>query len=161
MVEDTQKDGSDPSTSKARLRLWLRLMGFSRSIEVLLRENFRKNFQSTLPRFDVLAALDRMPEGMNMSELSSALRVSNGNITGLIDRLVDDGFAQRSAVPGDRRAHRISLTPAGRRQFSDMATAHEEWIDKCLQDFEIMEAVELSERLRGATNLLHSDQPEH
>lgn len=146
----------DPQHSKSRLRLWLRVMGLSRTIENKLRDSLRTEFESTLPRFDVMAALDRNLEGLKMSELSSVLRVSNGNITGLIDRLVADGFVERSAVKGDRRAHRVSLTPSGRRQFSDMAKAHEEWINTWLSDFEVSEAVDLEERLKTITSNLNN-----
>ena len=76
--------------SKARLRLWLRLLQSTRKIEAELRDRLRVNFSVTLPRFDVLAALYRKPEGMLMSELSRFLMVSNGNVTGIIDRLVAD-----------------------------------------------------------------------
>jgi len=86
--------------SKTRLRLWLRLLKVSRSIEGQLRENLRTEFDSTLPRFDVLAALYRYPKGMRMSELSGVLKVSNGNVTGIVDRLVNDGAVIRSSVPG-------------------------------------------------------------
>lgn len=140
------------TNSKSRLRLWLRVMSLSRTVESILRENFRTEFQSTLPRFDVMAALERNPEGLKMSKLSSVLRVSNGNITALIDRLVDDGFAQRSPVPGDRRAHQVSLTDAGRKQFAEMAAAHESWINECLSDFAAEEASELGDRLRQVTS---------
>lgn len=138
--------------AKSRLRLWLRVMSLSRTVESILREKLRAEYQSTLPRFDVMAALERHPDGLKMSELSSVLRVSNGNITGLIDRLVDDGYAIRSPVSGDRRAHQVSLTKAGLKQFIEMAAAHEVWIDECLRDFAADEAVELSERLRLVTN---------
>lgn len=140
--------------SKGRLRLWLRIMGMSRSVESLLRENFRTEFSTTLPRFDVMAALERNPDGMKMSELSTMLRVSNGNITGIIDRLVDDSLAKRSPVPGDRRAHHVSLTDLGLQQFSEMAAAHEAWIDHFLQDFGAEEATELGERFREVTRKL-------
>lgn len=119
-------------STKDRVRLWLRILGVSRAIESRLRDKFRTEFGSTLPRFDVLAALDRHPDGLKMTELSAVLRVSNGNITALIDRLVEDGHAVRKSVAGDRRAHRVSLTDAGNTQFALLAAAHEKWIDELL-----------------------------
>lgn len=118
--------------TKDRVRLWLQILSVSRAIESRLRENFRTEFGSTLPRFDVLAALGRHPDGLKMTELSAVLRVSNGNITALIDRLVEDGHAVRKSVIGDRRAHRVSLTEAGNAQFALLAAAHEGWIDELL-----------------------------
>ena len=122
------------SDSKARLRLWLRLLKASRHIETELRERFRVEFGSTLPRFDVMAALSRNAQGMKMSVLSGVLKVSNGNVTGIIDRLVEDGLVVREKVPGDRRAALARLTGKGRAEFADQARAHEGWVNQLLKD---------------------------
>ncbi len=126
--------------SKERLRLWLRLLKTTRVIEATLRENFRDQFQTTLPRFDVMAALSRYEDGLKMSEISGALRVSNGNVTGIVDRLAEDGFLVREPVPGDRRAHRVLMTPKGREEFARQAAAHEAWINDMLGQFSAEEA---------------------
>ena len=89
--------------SKERLRLWIRMLRASRSIEAELRERLRQEFDTTLPRFDVMAALYRAPEGMLMSGLSRFLLVSNGNVTGIVDRLVSEGLVTRARRNGDRR----------------------------------------------------------
>lgn len=118
--------------SKERLRLWLKLLKASRFLEAEVREKFRTEFEFTLPRFDVLAALDRAGRDLRMSELSDALKVSNGNITGIVDRLVADGQLRRVSVAGDRRATGVRLTQKGRDMFDRTATAHEEWINGLL-----------------------------
>lgn len=118
--------------SKDRLRVWLRMLKVTRMIEAELRERMRLTWDMTLPRFDVMAALDRTPDGMKMSDLSGVLRVSNGNVTGIVDRLVTDGLVERRTVAGDRRALRVSLTPQGRKMFSEMAAIHEVWVDELL-----------------------------
>ena len=123
--------GSEPA-SKARLRLWLRLLKTTRGVEGALRERLKVEFGTTLPRFDVLAALGRHPEGLRMSALSGLLRVSNGNVTGIVDRLEAEGLAERRAVAGDRRAAQVRLTTSGRDAFAAMAAAHEGWIDEML-----------------------------
>lgn len=120
------------SDSKARLRLWIRLLRSSRGIENEIRERLRKEFDVTLPRFDVLAALFRKPEGMLMSELSRFLMVSNGNVTGIVDRLVADGQVERAKRNGDRRTSMVRLTSKGRTDFERMAKTHESWIDELL-----------------------------
>ena len=130
--------------SKERLRLWLRLLKVSRAIEVELRERFRVEFATTLPRFDVMSALDRYPDGLKMSELSKDLKVSNGNVTVIVDRLLQDGFILREAVPGDRRAARIRLTREGQQEFSMQAAAHEAWVDALLDEVDADQAAELS-----------------
>lgn len=116
--------------AKTRLRLWLRLLKVSRQVEGELRQNLRQDYATTLPRFDVMAALERHPEGLKMSELSGELMVSNGNVTGIIDRLVKDGTVERESVDGDRRASRVRLTKSGLGEFTQQAKAHAGWIDR-------------------------------
>lgn len=118
---------------KERLRLWLRILKVSRTIEAELRERLRTKYKSTLPRFDVLAALYRQKEGLKMSELSSALMVSNGNVTGIIERLVGENLVERAPIPNDRRAMRVRLTDKGRTDFSEMALVHQSWISELLE----------------------------
>jgi DNA-binding MarR family transcriptional regulator len=118
--------------SKERLRLWIRLLRASRSVEAELRERLKTEFGSTLPRFDVLAALYREPDGMAMSDLSRFLLVSNGNVTGIVERLVTDGLVVRSKRDGDRRASIVRLTSLGAEIFARMAAAHEGWVDALL-----------------------------
>lgn len=133
--------------TRARLRLWLRLLKVSRKIENRLRERMRTEFATTLPRFDVLAALSRHPEGLKMSELSGVLRVSNGNVTGIVDRLVAEGLVVRVPVRDDRRAARVKLTRRGSGAFAELAEAHATWIDEMIGDFETGEADALAQRL--------------
>ncbi len=121
--------------SKQRLRLWLRLLRTSRAIEAELRERLRVAFDMTLPKFDVMAALQRRPAGMTMTELSRYLMVSNGNVTGIIDRLAADGMVVRLPHEEDRRATFVRLTPKGARQFAAMAKAHEAWVNEILRSF--------------------------
>jgi DNA-binding MarR family transcriptional regulator len=121
--------------SKQRLRLWIRLLRTSRAIEAELRERLRINFGVTLPQFDVMAALARKDDGMNMTKLSRLLMVSNGNVTGIIDRLVADKFVLRKAPVEDRRAIIVQLTPKGAARFAAMAKIHEGWVNQLLSDF--------------------------
>ncbi|MFC3050642.1 MarR family winged helix-turn-helix transcriptional regulator [Kordiimonas pumila] len=113
------------SISKERLRLWLRLLQVNKIIENEIREFLRTEHDTTLPRFDVMAALYKMKKGAKMSELSQALMVSNGNVTGIIDRLVTEGLVIRAAIEGDRRSTRVQLTNAGKKRFEKQAAAHE------------------------------------
>ncbi|MEO1292338.1 MAG: MarR family transcriptional regulator, partial [Pseudomonadota bacterium] len=115
-------------TEKLRLRLWLQMLRATRHIENEIREKLRTEHDTTLPRFDVMAALHRRPLGLKMSELSRMLMVSNGNVTGIVDRLVKEGLVTRDTVAGDRRATRVSLTEAGRAEFEAMAAEHAGWI---------------------------------
>lgn len=141
-----ERPGTD---SKERLRLWIRLLRASRSIESELRERLKRDFGSTLPRFDVMAALYRETGGMAMTDLSRFLLVSNGNVTGIVDRLVADGYVARSKREGDRRTSIVRLTAAGREIFTRMANAHEAWVDELLAGVGEREARELSSKLKA------------
>ena len=135
--------------SKERLRLWLRMLKASRSIEATLRERLRERFATTLPRFDVMAALSRFEDGLKMSQLSGVLRVANGNVTGIVERLVDDGLVIRVPVPGDRRASLVRLTRRGQEEFARQAIAHEIWLDDLLSEFSAEDARDIGQRLEA------------
>jgi DNA-binding MarR family transcriptional regulator len=121
----------------------------SRAIEAQLRERLRTKFSITLPQFDVMAALARSAEGMTMTELSRQLMVSNGNVTGIIDRLVAEKLVLRQAPVSDRRSFIVRLTPKGASQFSVIAKAHEGWIDEMLVEFGSVEAESIISQLDG------------
>lgn len=110
------------------LRLWLRLLACSQLIEKRVRTGLREHFDITLPRFDLMAQLERHPEGLKMKELSQRLMVTGGNVTGITDQLVAEGLVERVGVEGDRRAFLVRLTPEGRGAFERMAVQHEQWI---------------------------------
>ncbi len=123
-----------PSDHQTELRLWLRLLTCTTLIEGEIRRRLRDEFNVTLPRFDLMAQLDKSPTGMTLGELSKRMMVSNGNVTGLAERLVELGLLDRRPSPHDRRAQIVSLTPEGRRAFRTMARAHEDWIAEIFAD---------------------------
>ncbi|ANH76906.1 winged helix DNA-binding domain protein [Ralstonia insidiosa] len=110
------------------VKIWLRLLACSTQIEQQIRQRLRTRFNTTLPRFDYLAQLDRYPDGMRMNVLSRYLMVTGGNVTGLTDQLEKEGLVKREPDPDDRRSFRVSLTEAGRRNFAEMAAEHERWL---------------------------------
>ena len=134
---------------KERLRLWVRLLRVARAVEAQLRERLQAEFDTTLPRFDVMAALFRAPDGMTMSEVSRFLLVSNGNVTGIVDRLVSDGLVARANRDGDRRVSLVRLTPAGRAAFRKMASAHQRWVDELLEGVHVDEARLVAAKLQA------------
>ncbi|RWA77480.1 MarR family transcriptional regulator [Mesorhizobium sp.] len=134
---------------KDRLRLWIRLLRASRTIEAELRERLKKEFDTTLPRFDVMAALYRSPEGMLMSDLSRFLLVSNGNVTGIVDRLVSEGLVTRARRNGDRRTSMVRLTEEGSKSFAAIAAAHESWVGELLGNVSEDEARRLAGMLKS------------
>ena len=116
------------STHPQALRLWLRVLTCSQLIEKQVRAGLRDEFNTTLPRFDLMAQLEREPQGMKMNELSRRMMVTGGNITPVTDQLVKEGWVERMELPHDRRAWLVRLTPAGRSLFKKMAKRHEAWI---------------------------------
>lgn len=158
-AETTGKE-SGRAASKTRLRLWLRILKTSRLIENEVREKLREEFDTTLPRFDVMAALHRAEAGLRMSDLSSELRVSNGNVTGIVDRLVADGLIVRVPVDNDRRAMIVRLTNAGRELFQRMAAKHESWVNEILGGLSTAEATRLMATLEAAVRRLEGHESE-
>ena len=110
------------------LRLWLRLLSATTRIEDTIRQRLREQFGITLPRFDLMAQLERESEGLSMGELSRRMMVTGGNVTAIVDQLEKEQLVQRQNLPGDRRAWRVCLTPEGRQAFAAMAQAHEGWV---------------------------------
>lgn len=138
------------SHAKQSLRVWIRMLRATTLIEKRIRSHLKSGFDSTLPRFDVLAALSREKAPVTMSELTAHLLVSNGNVTGLVNRLVEDGLIAREVDPDDRRSQLVVLTPAGRDAFRDMAVAHESLVDSFfaqLSDDEMEALLKLTEKL--------------
>jgi DNA-binding MarR family transcriptional regulator len=150
-----------PRPSHLELRLWLRLLACSVKMESLLSQRLRKEFKTSMARFDVLAQLERFPDGLSMSELSRRLLVSNGAITGLVDKLVQGDMVTRQEDPKDRRSTIVRLTRKGRDSFLRMARRHEEWVVSILGE---LSAAAQSELLQNLTLLqrnldLHGKAP--
>jgi DNA-binding MarR family transcriptional regulator len=114
------------------LRIWLRLLTCTQLIERRVRSGLREEFGTTLPRFDLMAQLERHREGLKMNELSRMLMVTGGNITAIVDQLEKEGQVERLDDSADRRAFRIRLTRSGEKSFTEMAAAHEQWVVELL-----------------------------
>lgn len=110
------------------VRLWLRMLACTNRIESVVRQKMQANFQTTLPRFDLMAQLERSRQGLKMSELSQRMMVTGGNVTGITDGLEKEGLVVREVDPSDRRVYRVRLTAEGQRQFRRMAAEHEQWV---------------------------------
>jgi DNA-binding MarR family transcriptional regulator len=115
------------------VRLWLRMLSCTNRIENLVRQKMLASFQTTLPRFDLMAQLERARHGLKMSELSQRMMVTGGNVTGITDGLEKEGLVVREVDPSDRRVFRVRLTSEGQRQFRRMAAEHEQWIIALLE----------------------------
>ena len=142
-----------PGDHQEELRLWLRLLTCSTMIESEIRTRLRGRFDVTLPRFDLMAQLDKVPAGMTLGELSRRMMVSNGNITGLVEALVRLGLVAREAHATDRRATLVRLTAAGRASFGAMAAEHGDWIGSLfagLDAAEILLLMKLLGRMKGS-----------
>jgi DNA-binding MarR family transcriptional regulator len=141
------------------LRLWLRLLSCTNQVEARIRQNLQARFGTTLPRFDLMAQLERASEGLKMSELSQRMMVTGGNVTGITDGLEKEGLVVREVDAADRRAFRVKLTPEGRRQFARMASEHEQWVIDLFGGLSARQKRELMDLLGLVKQLLQSSSP--
>ena len=149
-----QNSGPSTHVSSApheALRLWLRLLATTNRIEARVRAALQTQFSTTLPRFDLMAQLDRFPNGLKMGELSKRLLVTRGNVTGITDGLERAGMVVRDADPSDRRAYRVKLTASGRKAFRAMAAEHEGWIIQMFSGVTAQDMVQLKNLLGKIT----------
>ncbi len=142
-------NGGMPTAERGHLelRLWLRMISCSMKMESILSQRLRREFKISMARFDVLSRLEHFPDGLTMSELSRRLLVSNGAITGLVDKLADAGLVSRREDPKDRRSTIVRLTRRGRENFLRMARRHEEWVVSILGELTSAAQSELLQNL--------------
>ncbi len=142
------------------VRVWLRLLSATMVVEKRVRRRFADRFETTLPRFDILAALDRQSGGMTMSELSRTLLVSNGNVTALVQTLASEGLLKVVQSATDRRVSSVVLTPAGAVRFTEMAAAHRDWIEAMFAGLTAREKTALFDLLGALkTSIADEEQP--
>jgi DNA-binding MarR family transcriptional regulator len=146
-IDAETKVAQDPGDHKAELRLWLRLLTCTRLIENEVRRKLRRDFDFTLSRFDLLAQLDKASDGMVLGEVSKRLMVSPGNVTSLVERLIESSHISRFPSELDGRMQIIRLTDKGRREFRRMARAHGDWIGEMFRDLSPSEIDDLMQAL--------------
>lgn len=136
------------------IKLWLRLLTCSNMIEYKLRTALREEFDTTLPRFDFMAQLEREPDGITMGVLSKRMMVSGGNISGIASQLVREGLVDRSSLPEDRRTFIVKLTPKGLKTFYNMAQRHEQWVTGMLGNLDQLDVDQLMASLGRVKRLV-------
>ncbi|WP_426341989.1 MarR family winged helix-turn-helix transcriptional regulator [Pseudoduganella sp. S-14] len=141
------------------LKLWLRMLSCTTKIETEIRSRLRAEFGITLPRFDLMAQLERHPEGLRMGELSKRMMVTGGNVTGITDQLEQENLVVRVPDPKDGRAFSVKLTPAGRKAFAQMAAVHESWVAELLQEISQEDKGKLIELLSQMKGHLYAREP--
>ena len=142
------------------LRLWLRMLTCTQLVEKQVRTQLREQFDTTLPRFDLMSQLERSAEGLKMNELSRRMMVTGGNVTGITDQLVTEGLVERVDVEGDRRAYRVRLTTRGRKLFDEMAAEHEAWIVSAFEGLSAREVESLHKLLGKVKQHTHLQMTE-
>lgn len=143
---DLSEDRQDEVSTDIQLdlRTWLKLLTCTTLITAELRRQLREQFDFTLPRFDMLAQLDREPGGLVLTELSKRLMVSPGNVTPIMNRLLEEGYITRSTSSLDRRVQIVCLTAEGRKKFRRMAKKHGQWVNAMMGGLELEERRSLS-----------------
>ncbi|HWW48308.1 MAG TPA: MarR family transcriptional regulator [Xanthobacteraceae bacterium] len=163
MILDSETKVAElPEDHGDELRLWLRLLTCTNLIEGEIRRRLRERFDVTMPRFDLMAQLDKVPDGMTLSDVSKRMMVSNGNVTGLVERLVEAGFIDRRTSETDRRVQMIRLTRTGRAEFRKMAAEHELWIADIfgeLSDKDVRELMRLLAKTKVSARAAASARP--
>ena len=129
------------------VRLWLRMLACTNRIENFVRQNLQAKFETTLPRFDLMAQLERAPQGLKMSDLSQRMMVTGGNVTGITDGLEKDGLVVREVDPTDRRVFYVKLSTEGQRQFRRMAAEHEQWVIELFEGMSMKHKNQLTDLL--------------
>lgn len=157
-----KRGGAAKSVSQAKqpLKLWLRLLTCSNIVEKRVREHLRREFDTTLPRFDVMATLEHAAQPLTMGELSAQLMVSNGNVTGIVARLEKEGLIARDVSPDDRRTYFVRLTTQGLSAFREMAVVHEAWINAMFSHLSGDDVADLLERLGDLRHSLEATNGE-
>src|SRR6201995_2176801 len=154
MILDSETKAVElPNEHGDELRLWLRLLTCTTLVEGEVRSRLRERFDVTLPRFDLMAQLDKVPDGMTLSDVSKRMMVSNGNVTGLVERLVESGHLDRRTSEAARRAEVVRLTKLGRAEFRRMASEHETWIADLFADLtpkDVRELMRLLAKAKGS-----------
>lgn len=147
--------------SKEALRLWLRMLAATSLIEGILKQRLKEHFNVTLAQFDLMAEIARGGQPKTMSELSKLLMVSNGNVTGVADRLSRERLVERLPSKRDRRVTLLALTPKGEALFEEMANAHEAWLNELLKDLSDDDISQLNQRLRALKAAVQRASEEH
>ncbi|MGN6095006.1 MAG: MarR family winged helix-turn-helix transcriptional regulator [Bosea sp. (in: a-proteobacteria)] len=156
LILDRETKASErPGDHKDELRLWLRMLTCSTLIETEIRNRLREEFKTTLPRFDLMAQLDKTAVGMTVGEVSQRLMVSNGNVTAVVAGLVTDGLVDKRSAPQDRRVQILTLTAQGRKFFRAMAERHEEWIAELFVGLDQADIAQLFRLLGQTKSSLH------
>ncbi|MDU0343104.1 MarR family winged helix-turn-helix transcriptional regulator [Bosea rubneri] len=156
MLDRETKASERPGDHKDELRLWLRLLTCSTLIESEIRTRLREDFKTTLPRFDLMAQLEKSTTGMTVGEVSQRLMVSNGNVTAVVAGLLADGLVDKRPAAQDRRVQVLTLTAQGRRAFKAMAERHEDWIAELFAGLEPAETAQLFHLLGRTKASLHN-----
>jgi DNA-binding MarR family transcriptional regulator len=162
ILDSETKAVETPEDHGDALRLWLRLLTCTNLVESEVRSRLRARFDVTLPRFDLMAQLDRAADGMTLSDVSKRMMVSNGNVTGLVERLVESGHVDRRTSDQDRRVQVIRLTKLGRAEFRKMAAEHETWIADMFSDLgekDIRELMRLLARTKASARKAAQSMP--
>lgn len=159
-MEESPNAVLDQSDSKTALRLWLRLLGSTTLIERHLKERLREHFNVTLAQFDLLAEIARDDAPKTMTDISKLLMVSNGNVTGLVDRLSRDGLVRREPSEADRRVYRITLTDEGKTLFKEIAVQHEHWVREMFSTFDAAFVDGLADTLKQLRKGLKATLPD-
>jgi DNA-binding MarR family transcriptional regulator len=108
------------------VRVWIRFLRLHQRLTGIAG-NWLKGIGLSIAQFDALTVLDAY-RGITQQMLAGQLYVTKGNVSGLIDRLVEAGLVERRAIPGDRRSHALFITPAGEEKVAKGLAAQDAFV---------------------------------
>nr|WP_239468411.1 MarR family transcriptional regulator [Microvirga arvi] len=134
------------------LRIWFRIIRLNRRASNAVATELRI-LGLSIPQFDLLSTLTER-EGLSQQELAERLYVTKGNVSGLLDRMVEAGLVERRSIPGDRRSNALYLTPKGRDLADQGIAAQRSYVMRTLgtlpaQDLADLERIVLAWRDRA------------
>jgi DNA-binding MarR family transcriptional regulator len=152
------KDDNFAVLGQLETRLWLQILSLHGDIFSSLNTMLNAEFGLSVAKFDVLAQLDRYRQGLALGQLSQNLKVSGGNVSGLVQRLLADGLISREMSREDRRSFIVRLTPKGEALFKKAAAVHRKHLSK---RFEKVPAKELEHAFTVLRSLAQAVRTEH
>ncbi|GKQ49696.1 MarR family winged helix-turn-helix transcriptional regulator [Bradyrhizobium sp. Ce-3] len=151
------KESAAPLFGQIETRLWLQLLSLHGELFASLNSMLSSEFGLSLAKFDVLAQLDRYRDGLALGQLSQNLKVSGGNVSGLVQRLLADDLISKQMSSEDRRSFIVRLTPKGEALFRKAADVHKRQLSERLENIPAQELETALSVLRSLSSKLGNE----
>lgn len=134
LTRPTAADACAAERRNLETQVWQAILEVHGSVFAQLNRVMGREFGITLAKFDVLAQLHRNPDGLTQGNLSRHLKVTSGNVTGLVRRLSGEDLVTRQMSPDDRRAFLVKLTSLGTEKYLAARARHDVLLEEWFRD---------------------------